>query len=576
MLKNILAILIFLGGSFSISYSQTNPAISEEVKKTIQSRIDNGINTGIVVGIIGPEGTQYYSYGLKSKKSGESVDEHSIFEIGSISKTFTGIILADKVLKGEMKLDDPLQKYLPEGITAPTRNGEAIKLVNMSNHTSSLPRLPNNFAPANPANPYADYSEEQLYDFLNGYELTRDIGSQYEYSNYAVGLLGYVMAAQSKMTYEELMVKVIAKPLKMKNTRIVLTSKMKKNLAIAHSNGIEVENWDLPTLAGAGAIRSSTVDMIKYIAANMGSKKSKLLPAMQLSHKNTRKEGFAPIVGLGWHVQMNEDQEIVWHNGGTGGYRTFSGFIKGGNKGVVVMTNSDVSVDDIGLHLLNPESPLREIKPSISGKLRDAIDSKGIEEGVKIYWQLKEERATEFNFAEEELNNLGYYYLGKEEVDKAIAVLKLNVKAFPDAFNTYDSLGEAYKTKGDKEKAITNYKKSVELNPGNEGGILMLKELGVDTENLVKEVVVDEKIMESYVGKYELVPGFILTVTKDGKQMEAQATGQPKFPIFPKSDNVFYLKVVVAQLTFNTDEEGVVKSVTLLQDGQEIEGKKID
>ena len=125
------------------------------------------------------------------------------------------------------------------------------------------------------------------------------------------------------------------------------------------------------------------------------------------------------------------------------------------------------------------------------------------------------------------------------------------MEVYSKAFNVYDSLGEAFMKHGDKEKAIENYKKSVELNPGNEGGIAMLKKLGVDTKALVKEVIVDAKILESYVGKYELSPGFILAVSKDGNQMKAQATGQPEFPIFPKSNNIFYLKVVEAQLTFN-------------------------
>ena len=124
-------------------------------------------------------------------------------------------------------------------------------------------------------------------------------------------------------------------------------------------------------------------------------------------------------------------------------------------------------------------------------------------------------------------------------------------------------------------KAIASYKKSVELNPGNTNGIEMLNKLGVDTESLMKEVNVDDAILESYVGKYELAPGFVLTVAKYDSQLKAQATGQPEHPIFPKSNNVFYYKIVEAQLTFNQNEDGVVESVTLLQGGQEINGKKL-
>ena len=448
MLKIIVSLILF-AGLFPICHAQIT--LSQEVKDNIKLRVDNGTHAGIVVGIVDADKTEYFSYGVRSLTGKEPVDEHSVFEIGSITKTFTGIILADMVLKGKMNLNDPLQKYLPEGVTAPTRNGASVKLVNLSNHTSSLPRMPDNFTPANPANPFADYSEKQMYDFLKSYELTRDIGSQYEYSNYTAGLLGHIMATNDGRTYEALMIDVIAKPLGLQDTRITFTPNMKKNLAMGHSGGVEVENWDITSLAGAGAIRSTAVDMLNFVRANMGKIDSKLYPSMQLSHENSRGEGTSPMVGLGWHINVADGLELVWHNGGTGGYRAFAGFLKGGDMGVVVLTNSSTSADDIGMHLLNPKVPLTEV---------------------------------------------------------------------------------------------------------------------------VEEIPVDAETLESYVGIYELAPGFILTVTRDGNQLKAQATGQPQFPVFAKSANVFFYKVVQAQLTFNKNAENAVASVTLHQGGREIVGKK--
>ncbi len=196
-----------------------------------------------MVGLIDANETKYYNYGVKSLKTKEAVDEHSVFEICSISKTFIGLLLADMVLREELKLDDPLQKYLPKDIKAPTRNGETIKLLHMAIHTSSLPWMPSNFNLVNPANPFADYSEKQLYEFLENYELPRDIGSLYEYSNYAMGLLGYTLAAINDTDYEKLLIENISKPLGLGNTRITLTPSMKKNLALGHSAGMEVESW---------------------------------------------------------------------------------------------------------------------------------------------------------------------------------------------------------------------------------------------------------------------------------------------------------------------------------------------
>jgi serine-type D-Ala-D-Ala carboxypeptidase/endopeptidase len=571
MKKLILTTSILIAFILNGAHAQT--AISEAVKSNIKARIDNGDNVGIVIGIFDANGSQYYSYGVKSLVSKEPVNENSVFEIGSITKTFTAILLADMVIKGEVSLNDPLQNFLPEGIKAPSRNGTSIQLIHMANHTSSLPRMPDNFTPANPANPFADYSEKQMYEFLNGYALTRDVGSEFEYSNYAVGLLGYVLATKKGVGFEKLMIDVIAKPLKMNDTRIALTPNMKTNLAMGHSEGVEVENWDITTLAGAGAIRSSTKDMLIYLRANMGKVKSKLYPAMQLTHKNSRAEGSNPMLGLAWII--SPELEILWHNGGTGGYRTFAGFTKDGGKGVVVLSNSNASVDDLGIHVLNSKSPLKEIKPSIGIKVRSIIDTQGIEAGVKAYWELKKDQAVQYDFSESQLNNLGKVYLRKGEIEKAIAVFGTNTEAYPQSSNVFLSRGEAFAKKGDKDKAIEDFKKSVMLNPGNQAAIDGLAKFGVDAKSVAAEIIVDTQTLESYVGQYQLAPGFILTVSREENQLKAQATGQPQFPVFPKSQNVFYLKVVEAQLTFNKNEAGQVQSVTLNQGGQEIVGKKL-
>jgi tetratricopeptide (TPR) repeat protein len=200
---------------------------------------------------------------------------------------------------------------------------------------------------------------------------------------------------------------------------------------------------------------------------------------------------------------------------------------------------------------------------------------KSIASTIEHYHDLKKKYPDNYNFSEGELNRLGYRLLGLEKVDEAIKIFKLNVEVYPTSSNVYDSYGEGLMKNNENAKAIINYKKSLELNPGNTNGIEMLKKLGVDTESLAKEVTVEDDILESYVGKYELAPGFVLTVSKYNSQLKAQATGQSEQPIFPKSKNVFYYKVVEAQLTFNLNEDGIIESVTLFQGGQEIFGKKI-
>ncbi|WP_462252473.1 serine hydrolase [Ekhidna sp.] len=572
MIRTIKSILLLIA-TISISHAQWD--LSTELKESLKLRIENGENTGIVIGLIDENGVAYYSYGVKSLKTNEPVDENSVFEIGSISKTFTGILLAEQVKRGKMNLDDPIQKYLPDGVTAPTRNGESIMLVHLSNHTSGLPSLPSNFSPEDQTNPFADYSVEQMFEFLNTYELTRDIGSQYEYSNYAVGLLGHILAESGSTTYEELMIEKIAKPLGLKNTRITLNDDMKSELAKGHVYHFEVKNWDLPTLAGAGAIRSTATDMIKYLSYNMGIKSSKLSKAMELSHQNTRTANAQPIVGLGWHRMISDGVEIIWHNGGTGGYKTFAGFTSDGKKGVVVLSNSVISVDDVGVHTLNPKFKLRDVKPSVGSKLKEIIDKDGLDALEDAYADLKKSEPSKYNFGEVELDRLGSAYINSNELEYAIAVLSLNLKNFNSSSNAHASLGKAFAKNGEKEKAVEKLKKAYDLNPANEEVATQLSELGVDPKSLVKEVTVDEEILDTYLGKYELVPGFIITITREESQLNAQATGQPMFAVFPKSENVFYFKVVEAQLTFNKGDDGSIESLTLLQGGREMVGKKL-
>ena len=209
---------------------------------------------------------------------------------------------------------------------------------------------------------------------------------------------------------------------------------------------------------------------------------------MQLSHKNSSSKESRRIIGLGWFTaKASDDLEIVWHNGGTAGYRAFVGFIKGGDKGVVVLSNSNANISDIGFHLLHSAYALKKRKVPFRIKLRSVIESKGIETATKIYWELKKTQSDEYDFREEEdeLNNLGYSYL-EEEIEKAIFVFSLNVEAFPNSSNVYDSYGEALMKNNQNVKAIANYKKSVKLDPSNTNAIEMLKKLGVNTEHLIK------------------------------------------------------------------------------------------
>ncbi|MBK9103920.1 MAG: serine hydrolase [Saprospiraceae bacterium] len=553
-------------------FGQKN-ALPEELTKSINERIATGTNTSIVVGVIDKNGPQYYSFGTKTI-GGMPVDEHTIYEIGSVSKTFTATLLADNIIKGKMKADDPISQYLPATVHVPVYSGGGapITLGNLSDHTSGLPRMPTNFAPADPANPFADYTVERMYAFLSSYALTRAVGSEFEYSNFAVGLLGQIEALAAGKSYEEILAQVITDPLKMKETGITLSDKMKSNLATGYSMGQEVENWDLGSLQGAGAIRSSAHDMLIYLSANMGLTRTPLEAAMTLAHTPRHDKAGGSLTGLGWFTEKGSQGDIIWHNGATGGYMSFAGFNVKTGKGVVVLTNTDSGVDDIGMHVLNADAPLKDIKPQVSFVLKQIIEKDGAKGLVEKYNQLKADNPGKYDINENALNTLGYQYLGKNEIDAAEAVFKINVIEFPQSSNVYDSYGEALLKNGHKEEAVTNYKKSLDLNPGNANAIDVLAGLGETYKQA--EVKVDQALLQRYTGTYELVPGFNIEISRDGDQLYAQATGQPRFEIYPKSDTEFYLKVVEAQIIFSADAEGMV-SMALHQNGQVMPGKKV-
>jgi D-alanyl-D-alanine-carboxypeptidase/D-alanyl-D-alanine-endopeptidase len=212
-----------------------------------------------------------------------------------------------------------------------------------------------------------------MYDFLSGYTLTRDPGALFEYSNLGVGLLGHVLSLASGKSYEELQRARVWEPLGMTHTAITLTPWMRQHLALGHDEGGSVTaNWDIPALAGAGAIRSTTIDMLKFLEANLHPERGALEHAMAFAHQERAPAGNMTI-GLNWLSAHSAGDTIVWHNGGTGGYRTFVGFEPSRKIGVVVMTNSGgAGADDIGMHLLNPAIPLAP-KPA-QAKQRTAID----------------------------------------------------------------------------------------------------------------------------------------------------------------------------------------------------------
>jgi serine-type D-Ala-D-Ala carboxypeptidase/endopeptidase len=348
--------LVLLAAPFARAQLPTDSV----VRAIIRERVDAKHTSGLAVGLLDADGrTRTLAHGIGA--GGRPLDEHSVFEIGSITKTFTATILADMMAEGLVRLDQPVAELLPSGWTVPSRNARQITLVDLSTHSSGLPRMPNNFKPRDPANPYADYDSTRLRDFLAGYQLSRDVGASYEYSNLAVGLLGFALARRAGTTYERLVTDRVLRPLGMNETAITLTPAMRANLAPGHGANLEaVANWDLDVLAGAGALRSTVHDMLRYIRANVDPPKNRVGAALTATQVMRFNPGQGPMtMGLGWHRIVGPGGDTsFFHNGGTAGYRTFVGFNRAKRVGVVVLANGGRDPDDIGRHLLDPKFPL--------------------------------------------------------------------------------------------------------------------------------------------------------------------------------------------------------------------------
>lgn len=318
------------------------------VNQLFKERIESKKHVGIVVGVIQDGQSKIYAYGSPGGEGQPPLNGDSVFEIGSVTKVFTGILLAEMALRQEVNFTDPVSLYLPASVKVPKfQDKQQITLLDLATQTSGLPRLPGNLAPKDPGNPYADYTVAQMYEFLSTYQLSGEIGTTYAYSNYGMGLLGHALALKAGMSYEDLVISRICKPLAMQDTRVQLTKEMQTRLARGHNaQGQLTANWDIPTLAGAGALRSTAHDLVKFLNANLELKETALLPALRASHLARQRTQEPSFIGLAWQIRNHEGTEIIWHNGGTGGYASFIGFSRKHRLGVIALSNT-AAADDL-------------------------------------------------------------------------------------------------------------------------------------------------------------------------------------------------------------------------------------
>lgn len=498
------------------------------------------------------------------------------FRIGSISKQFTATIIMQLVEEGKIKLDGKLTDYLPN---YRKDTGDKVTIHQLLNHTSGI--MPYTSMP----NVWSDslrnhYGQDYMINHFHSGDLQFEPGTQYAYNNTGYYLLGAVAEKVTGKKLGQLLNERIFTPLGMTNTasedaEVVIDKKASGYLKFGKSFRLDPYFY-MPNALGAGQMYSTVEDMVEWDQA---------LYTNKILSEESKEKMFTPYLGnygYGWGIRTdtikgtNEVTKITTHSGGINGFNTLFIRLLKNKQMIAIFSNAgNAPLNEMAGEIINIlyNQKFNYPKNPISDVIADVIDKDGIDAAIDKYRSLKESKNDDYDFSENQLNTLGYSYLQNGAVDIALAVFKLNIEAYPKAFNPYDSYAEALMTKGDNEEAIQYYQKSLEINPGNTNGIDQLKKLGVEYK--AEELKIDNSVLSKYAGQFQLAPDFILTIRVDGNKIFAQATGQSEFEIFPSSETKFYLKVVNAQIDFVKNDDGDFNKLILYQNNREMPAERI-
>ncbi len=547
---HLIAAALFAWSASAVAGTNAGLPSDDEVRGVLRDAIETDKRSiGMVVGLISADGVRIIGYGRLGPADDRVPDGDTVFEIGSISKTFTGTLLADMSLKGEVSIEDPVSKFLPKGTKTPVRGGREIRLQDLATHTSGLPRMPMNHRPVSLVNPYADYSEAELYEFLSSVELGRDIGARREYSNIGYGLLGFALSRRAGMGYEALVLERITGPLGMTSTSISLSSDQKSRLAVGHDAELRpVGNWDLsPPFAGAGAIRSTVNDMLKYIGAHMGLTSTPISAALSESQRLQVVCGDGVTRSLAWGApEQIRSITLVAHNGGTGGYHSFAGFDAKTKRGVVLLSNCTADVDDIGVHLLAPEFPISRVRQAILVPAETLDRYTGVYEiGPGQYREISRYRDRLF------LQRTGQP--ARELVPFADGQFFGKDSAFTLRFDSAAGSGAPTTATVVQRDGTESAAKRVER-------ALAMRQCRND-------IAADS--YEALTGEYRFPgsPPVPIIVKREGDRLMAQVADQLPAEVFPSDERTFFYTTLDAQLIFESGADGKATAVILRQNG---------
>jgi CubicO group peptidase (beta-lactamase class C family) len=497
------------------------------------------------------------------------------FRLASITKQFTSVVIMQLVAEGKIKLDDRITTHLPD---YRKDTGDRVTIAQLMNHTSGIPSytgLPG-FLRDHARNP-ADV-KEFITKFASG-DLDFEPGSKYAYNNSAYFLLGAIIEKITGKSYAQNIQERIFDPLGMKSSgydvSAAIIPKRASGYALQGGRYVNAPYIDMTVPYAAGGLYSTVEDMYLWDRALYTDKPVAEALRKQMFTAGLQNYGYGFVVTKGKLDDGTTEVDTIGHDGGIHGFNTVFLRVPERKELVVLLDNTSrgdklnaLAASLIGiLRGIEPTQPRKSIVEELGSVTKDG-NGAAI---VARYRELRKQSPDAFDFREQELNTLGYTLLSQGRIDDAIEVFKLNVEMYPAASNPYDSLGEAYAVKGERELALKNYRKSVELNPKNTNGIEAIARLEKPAAAVESKYPLD-----AFVGRYELAPSFILSFfIEDGKLM-TQATGQPKLNLTATSPTEFSVVGVPARVVFEMSVDGKATAVTLHQGGREMKARRIE
>ncbi|MCB1553364.1 MAG: serine hydrolase [Xanthomonadales bacterium] len=523
-----LALALGLGATAN---SMAATATTGDVDSWITGQQKTGQIAAASVSRVDGSSVESRGFGAIDGANGAKPDAETQFQIGSITKVFTDLLLAESVASGTVRYDTPIGALLPATLKPANPAVAAITLEALATHHSGLPRLPANLDLSNAADPYAGYDEAKLWIGVEQTRAAQRLGDFYAYSNFGVGLLGHLLGNKLETGYRQAVEQHVVRPLALSRTGF----RTDTNAARAMSGGKAVQPWGFDdALAAAGALWGSTGDLAKLVQAYLGTHEHALRHTLEDDLRVVASADAFHITRV-WHVAQADGKPVFWHNGGTAGFHSFVGFRPDNSKGIAILVSGDADPTNVGLASLGV-APV-EPKP-------DAID-----ETVFGQYQLNEQFG------------IGVYAEHGLLVAQASGQPAFALSPVGDDWYAFGAIDASLRFVR-KDGSITG------LELAQNGHIQKAPRTAMVAASQAKEQVeVDRDALSAYVGTFDFAPGVTLSVKLGDETLMAQLSGQPAFPVFARGDDRFFYKVVDAELQFERDASGQVNAVVLHQGG---------